>query len=83
MLSASRREFVELRLAVGIGDAPLRADGPILFQLPPAELAAIGFFLLATISLVAALFWKRAKSNRRSGESSSLPASTWTQAEPF
>jgi len=33
VLSAGRCQFVELRPAFGIGDAPFRTNGPILFQL--------------------------------------------------
>jgi len=51
-----------------------------LFQLPPAELAAIGIFAAAMMILIAGFSWKRAKSNRE--VSQPLPASTWTQAEP-
>jgi membrane-associated phospholipid phosphatase len=63
--------FVDVRYAMHHVD--------FLFQLPPAQLAAIGIFLAGMVSLLAAFFWKRAQSNRRSSQLSSLPASTRTQ----
>jgi len=50
-----------------------------LLQLPPAVRAALGLFLLAMMSLIAAFFWRRAKSNRRFGDISSLSDTALTQ----
>jgi hypothetical protein len=58
--------FVDVRYA-------LHHSG-FLFQLPPAQLAAIGIFLLAMVSLLAAFFWRRAKSNAASANSVLPPA---------
>jgi undecaprenyl-diphosphatase len=50
-----------------------------LFQLPPAELAASGFLLLGMMSLLAAFFWKRAKSNRGFSKLTSVAGSARPQ----
>ena len=52
-----------------------------LFQLPAAYLAAIGFFLLGMMSLLAVLFWKRA--NPTTGSTSPFPPRHGQEAGPL
>ena len=53
-----------------------------LLRLAPAELAAAGIFLSVMAILIAAFFWRRARSNSVPSEISSLPDAALTQPKP-
>jgi membrane-associated phospholipid phosphatase len=53
-----------------------------LFRLQPAEIALLAIFLLAMVALVAAFFWKRARSDRKIIDLSTFSIPAWKQPEP-
>ena len=52
-----------------------------LFRLPPAQIAMLWVFLLASVSFIATFFWRRAKTNRASAPVSLLPTAARARSE--